>query len=234
MIRDLPSENKLKAALELYQQEWVLDFPSDSELKQCKFSLSFDKKMKKLIRLQRMPYYSLINTVGKRIAIFAFVLLLTLTTTVFSVEALRTPVVNFFVEVYEKFSHIVFLDDASPNSKLDIIEDYLMPQYIPKGFELQKEEVYNNLASYEYRDINGRIITYEQSIFNENNVMIDTENTITEDILINGTNGVFYSNKGYDNLIFLWEDYIFIFSAPSEIGKEELVQIAESLNKNNG
>lgn len=88
------------------------------------FSEAFETKMQKILNQARKPYYYLINTVGKRVAVIAIVFLIALTTTVFSVEALRKPVIEFFVTIFDQFSTVVF--GAQPDHKLPS-DDYYIP-----------------------------------------------------------------------------------------------------------
>ncbi len=90
------------------------------------FSDKFEADMQRLLNQASKPYYYFINTVGKRVAVIAVVLLIVLTTTVFSVEALRKPVIEFFVTVFEQFSVVVFGEE--PNEKMPS-DDYYIPPH---------------------------------------------------------------------------------------------------------
>jgi len=72
------------------------------------FSAKFERKMERLLRAQRKPYYPLVNTNFKKAVLAMAVVFILMITTVFSVSALREPVIRFFVEVYEKFSQVFF------------------------------------------------------------------------------------------------------------------------------
>lgn len=77
------------------------------------FSETFNRKMEKLLRFSQKSYFPYVNTIGKRVAIITIAVVISLSATAFSVKAIREPVVNFFVNVYEKFSSIVFQSDES-------------------------------------------------------------------------------------------------------------------------
>ena len=74
-----------EALLPEYQR--ILDEADDT----YKFSSKFEKRMSRLIKQRRKPYYRFINTAGKRVAVIALAFLTISFTTVMSVEALRTP-----------------------------------------------------------------------------------------------------------------------------------------------
>ncbi|HBT65677.1 MAG TPA: hypothetical protein DEB10_13555, partial [Ruminococcaceae bacterium] len=114
-------------------------------------------------------------------------------------------------------------------STLTEIEEYFTPQYIPEGYVLKTREELNMAYLCEYVNDDGSDLIYNQMLFNESKMMIDTEGTVTEDIMINGIIGIFFNNKGYDNII--WNDgvYIYYISGFSELGKDELLKFAESI-----
>jgi len=229
VVKKVPVNAKLREALELYQEKWLSKLPTDEAMEPYDFSSAFKKKMQKLIRVQRKPYYTFVNTVGKRIAVIAIIVIMAMSGTVLSVKALRNPIVNFFIEVYEKFSRVVFQIDNPDESTLTEIEEYFTPQYIPEGYVLKTREELNMAYLCEYVNDDGSDLIYNQMLFNESKMMIDTEGTVTEDIMINGIIGIFFNNKGYDNII--WNDgvYIYYISGFSELGKDELLKFAESI-----
>lgn len=103
MIIESSSNLKLKRSLELYLEDLILQYPDADAVSAHTFSPRFERKMSALISRRKKPYYYLVNTVGKQVAVVILVILLTLSGTVFSVKALREPVVNFFIEIYETF-----------------------------------------------------------------------------------------------------------------------------------
>lgn len=108
MLKQVSADEKLKLALGIYQEKWLATFPADNKIEPYKFSSLFEKKMNRLIRAQRKPYYSMVNTIGKRVAVIIIAIFIILTSTVLNVKALCDPVINFFIEVYEEFSRINF------------------------------------------------------------------------------------------------------------------------------
>ncbi|MDE6035449.1 MAG: hypothetical protein K2G36_06020 [Ruminococcus sp.] len=59
--------------------------------------------MKKLIKRRNKPYYKMINTVGKRIACIAVLVLVVSSVTIMNVDAFRSLFSDFFVNTYEKY-----------------------------------------------------------------------------------------------------------------------------------
>lgn len=204
------------------------ELPEDGEAEPCEFSPAFERKMERLIRMERLPFSALINTVSKRVAAALIAACLALATTVCSVKALREPVFGFFIEIYETFSRVNFQKDGSGESDPNLIEQYYTPQFIPDGFTLVSEVRYDIMAKYEYCDSDGRDISFEQSLRNTS-IVIDTEGTIVEDVTVNDIAAIYYQNKGYDNLIWSDKGYVFTLSIPSALGKSEILRMAESV-----
>ena len=77
------------------------------------FSLEFEKQMDKLIKRRRKPYYSMVNTVGKRVAVIILAFFIVSFTTVMSVEALRKPFLKFITNMFSTHSEIKSDSDDS-------------------------------------------------------------------------------------------------------------------------
>ncbi len=72
------------------------------------FSKEFDDSILKLYKKGNSSFYKIVNTASKHVAGIVISIIICLTATVFSVEAIRTPVIeeiqNFFVAVKEKLT----------------------------------------------------------------------------------------------------------------------------------
>ena len=112
--------------------------------------------MEKLIKSQRKSYYIFINTVGKRVAIL-FVAIITLFAASMSVKAIREPVINFIIEVYESFTKYFFEGETAEK-----IEKVYSITKLPVGFK--QTQVVENDA--------GRNVTFESS---EGNIIVFTQ-----------------------------------------------------------
>ena len=80
----------------------------------------------------------------------------------------------------------------------------------------------------EYTNEDGNIIMFEQSLGDNSQVGIDTENTETEIIEVNTYSGIYFENKGFKTIIFSNDTYVFLLTGNLE--KSELIKIAESIN----
>jgi len=225
-LKELKFDNKLKQALEIYIEHKLSSLPSLQELENFHtFSPEFEKKMNNLIRNYKKPYYKLINSVGKRVAVLVFTLLIAISATVFSVEALRNNVFDFLINIYNDFVSI-FYDKTPEDNKDQRIDQIYAPQYIPEGFEIIFKEVQNGAVLHIYSDSNENRIILEQSIYSLN-LGVDNENREYEIIDINGNEGLFYLDKGINHII--WNNGGYCFQVKGPISKEEIVKIARSI-----
>lgn len=220
----------LKSALEQYRVEWNASYPSDQELEYITFSPEFEKKMDKLIRRRRKPYYIFINTALKRAVVIALIAIVSLSA-MMSVEAIRTPVIKFIIEVYEKFTDVCFsVEDDTSYVELTSIEEVYFPSYIPSGFDIEAETSDTFYVYYEYVDKNDHYFIFTQQLYNESTILsLNTEGVETEDIETRGQQGIYYENLGVKSVVWTEGGYLFIIR--SDLSKEELFKIAEKTEK---
>lgn len=141
------------------------------------------KRIKKLMR-----------TVG-RVAAMLFITLGVCTTLVFSVEALRTPVINFMIEKTEWFTAIDFdkeMTDASMRDTAPITSEDMSPlaSFIPTGYELDKYIVKEDGTVFIiYNSENGSSIFFSTTVL-AGNLIFDTEDADAKEIEIAGYEGL--------------------------------------------
>ncbi len=217
-------DNFRKALFDALTPEYkqILDDASDTH----EFSVEFEKKMQKLIKRRNKPYYKIINTVGKRVACIIVIVLLASSVTVLSVDALRNAVADFFVSTYEKFSSVQPVeDDIAPSTIKDIYEI----TYDLKEYEIYYEDntEYRRNITYVNNDIEIKFSQCTKDMYDQN---VNTEDAEISTISINDKEAViFLDNQNYYHLI--WDNGDYILSVGSNISKNTLIDIAESVQK---
>jgi hypothetical protein len=193
------------------------------------FSPAFEQKMDRLIRAQSKPYYRFTNTKPKRAMLAlaaAFVLMLTL---MFSVSALRVPVVRFIVEVYERFSAVFFhsgAEERTPPATLEVIYE---PAWLPEGFALDKEmTTASDSVRTSYFTKDNEIIVCRQYTF-LTGLALDTEGVEIRSAEVHGQDAILYRNKGLWMLV--WNDNQYGFALSGPVDTADLLRIAESLRE---
>ena len=145
-----------------------------------------------------------------------------------SVSAIREPIINFFVEIYDSFISI-FVDAPAPASVA--IEGKYELGYLPEGFELVEEKEWNTTNEKTYSDGNKRIkfcqIPYSNELFRE--LLIDNNDSNIEYIELKGGR-IIHAQKN-DMISLLWSDdkYILKVTLNFIVDKDECIKIIESI-----
>lgn len=219
----------LQEALIQYQIERIeSQYPSPEECNE-RYALypKTEAKIEKLIIRQEKPYYIYINTLSKRVAVILIVCILSLTATVFSVKALRDPVINFIVEVAEKFSTVIFGNENKTDSYPVSIETINEPSYIPEGFVTEEKinDRHQFKVTYDGGE-HGKIVFFQYTMA-ATQFIIDTEDAVTENVQIGEYHGLFYSKRGFNSLV--WDDGKYGYYIRGAIDKEIILEMAKSI-----
>lgn len=156
----------------------------------------------------------------KKVAAFFLVAGIALSIPMFTVEAFRINVFNFFYDVHDTFTEI----KGENNDSYSVSGPIYRPTYIPEGFSITKEDEFG--ADYENAD--GKIITYFQ-LSATGTLLLDSENAeIFKPIKIRGQDGLIIVKGGVVTLA--WQEEEYFFNIIGEISKEEAFKIAESVS----
>jgi len=200
----------------------------EASMEPVTFSPKFERKMERLLRVYKKPYYPLINTGFKKAVLAMAAIIILLTTMVFSVSALREPVVRFIVEVYEKFSQVFFAhqpEDQFPTT----LEAYYAPTWLPEGYREDADQIVDVIIHCEWTFINetSDIIIYKQYIITSSTLSIDTEGSEIKPVTVNGNAGIFLTNKGIQRV--LWNDGQYGFVIYGPISEADILRMAASI-----
>ena len=217
---------KLREAFDIYVREQNARLPSEKELAGIVLSDEFKARMEKLIRRQKCGYYVLFGTVARRVATIIIALLVGMTVTTFSVEALRQPVVRFFTEVFETFTRVIFVDDTSDPAQVEM--EKRTPTYIPKGYVVESEVDAGALYRITYVNTETEEkIFYRQQKIDVNTTIIDTEEYAYEPVAVGSLEGVTYKSLDRTYILFAFDTCT--FSIAGNISQDELLKMAESI-----
>lgn len=133
---------------------------------------------------------------------------------------------NEIREVFEEFFiKLIYDGDKEAN---ETIEEIYTLTYVPEGYILEKEQISNTFAKYNFVSSTNNIIYFEQHT-NSSNFIMDIENGYSKIEEINGCN-VYYRNT-YENHIYIWSDekYSMKIKSSTKLSSEELVLIIEGI-----
>lgn len=218
------SNNNLKRALdEALSGEYYL-LLNGKHIPEHKFSGKFEKKMNKLIKRRRKPYFHVINTVGKRAACIIIAFLTASTATVMSVDALREAVIGFFMKTFDTYSLVKLVDDGSHP---DTIEEIYEITYDLSGYRVEWED--NSISTRQSIYCKGdKYIYFFQYSRDIGDFFANTEDAVIYKTEINGYDGIYYlDNNDYNT--FIWDDGRYTFRIGTNLDKNEAYEIAKSV-----
>lgn len=188
------------------------------------FSQKFEKRMAKLINSQKKPYYKLIDTTFKRVAII-FILILTMFTTAFSVKAIRLPILEFVKQIYETFIH--YSVDGKTEDK--ITEEYSLT-YVPEGFNQTNIIKNDSSITTIYENMSGEVIEFLQMITEIHlGYFLDNEAGNIDSEMVKGTEVQFKEWHGTKNAVWTEHGYVFIINCYCELSFDDIKQMIISI-----
>ncbi len=128
-------EDMLYFAAEHMANELASELPIDSEVEHPHiFSGSFESKMRKIIAKQKRAENR--NKYGRILSKTAAVLIIVTWFLVAKVEAVRVPVMNFYLDIKDEFTRIVIQDEGTePHVHLTNYKELYLPSFIPDSYK---------------------------------------------------------------------------------------------------
>lgn len=188
------------------------------------FSEAFEKSIQKLSKKRKSLAWQATKTVPRRIAVVFIAAIITFCL-MMSISAIRTPVVNFFVNVYESLSDLFFKAEEPIAAN---IEDFYSPSYLPDGYsEFANTQSKIRIVTV-WKSETGRIIL-TQDVLNENHKFIDTEDSNYSELQIDEKTVYYILKNGQYSLVWIDNNYLFEIDCPEEIGLNEIEKIIRSM-----
>ena len=204
-----------EASAEAYRKE------ADYNAPEMSFSPEHERNMQKLFKNERRKYnLRRAYSVAGKVACLLLVAAIALSVTIYNVDALRTKFFNYFFDKDAPNTVIRFTETKNNSYSNDIVDI----EYIPDGFKIEKDKSWGNNLFLKFKN--------EKNFFQikRNNdslkTAINTEKGTLENIQINNCEGVYIISDNKNTL--LWYDGIYTYKILSDLGKIELIKIAES------
>lgn len=219
---------KLKEALKVINQ-WEYENLHLETLEEVIPSSRYQKRMERLIKSQNKSYWKYVNTVGKRVAVLAVVLMLTFALSM-SVSAVREPIVEFFVNVYEKFVEFFYDEDdvaRAPNT----IETVYTLGYVPEGYEMEECIITDLGIRIIWMNDTGDQIVFLQSVLDGWSQM-DYDDSNCEMFYMKDIVVAFLEKGNIQYYYWNTQNYRFVLHLPSDIPYDIVNLIIESVTTN--
>lgn len=218
MMKEIDGLDIAKAAKEA--EEMILEQLEKGDKKEHIFTKAFEEQMSQLITGEKqLKFKGLMRKIGIAILIIGIAGSLGM-----SVEAVRTRVIEFITEVFEKFTSISYQSYGAYDNER---EGSYLPQYVPEGFEMIEEEKIFNDVHITYENELGEEILFRQIEITTNNSIIDTEKAQLEKICLEDKEYYYYENKEIKNI--MWIEGVYQITISSEIEKDELIKMCLSV-----
>jgi len=203
------------------------------EIKNTTFPKKLDTWVEEYIKQEekkekRINLIKNIKKQSKKAAIILLIIIAGISTLIFTVEAIRVRVFNFFIERNERYTEIRIEEENNIKTPELDWENYYQPTYMPEGYYFESEEDGGLIKILNYSDGKNQIIITQTN--NSAGIQIDTEDATTEKININGNEGFLIIKE--DRSMIFWHNEERSFTITGNIKKEEIIKIAESIEKN--
>ena len=189
------------------------------------FSEKFERKMERLIRRRRKPYYSLISTSLRRTACIIVMFLVVSFTTVMSVEALRKPFLDFISSIFSDHTTIESVLDLDGDYPEKIEDEYFISE-LPDGFV--EKSINRNESSIDILYTNGdKFIIFSQNTKDGFKTAFDNEHN--EFSVFTDESGQRYIEiKSELSKSLIWDNGTYIFTIDSNLDKNTILKLFRS------
>lgn len=218
------NENNLKEAMGLYAQKMAESFPDETEAADVEFSDGFERKMNRIIKQRKKPFYKIFNTAAKKAACIAAIFVVVLSLTL-SVKAVREPFLRMFQKIFNNHIELEFDGDRK-----DFIAEIYAVTEIPEGYNMTDETTDVITVERIYKKEDGTFFSYTQ--FATENVMVNIDNEHSKHYKKQvGDLELYIADFERDNMkIIYWvqDGYLFELTFYSRPSDDEIISIVKS------
>ena len=217
----------LSSACRIAFNKYCVDKKEDTATITPKYSRKFRRAMKMIPAVRKS--YSLSVVIGRRIAIFVLIALLSFTASLAVNAEMRERFFEWVRRTFPEFTEF----GASPSFDMADGEIYarllLRPHYIPDGFYLLDEPFHaRTFSTRSYVDDYGNMITFMVAIPEGSLTAYDTEGVVVEEIEFLGQPAFIWENKGVT--YFVWQQDGLECSLVANLPINKVIEIANSVS----
>ena len=213
-------DNLLYKNIRTVERKMLDTLPKENELSHH-FSKSYKRKISLLLKTQRRSSFTnQLIKFSKNIAVIFLIVISIAFTSVMSVEAYRVRFFEKITEIWNEFTSVIFQSEENNSESLVPIE----PGYIPTGFKITEEKVHPYEYSLYLENEAGIEIMFEQASINANAFIVDTENVVTENIVVANQEVTYFTNKNVHQ---------YFYTLMAAYDENELIKIIESILEKN-
>ena len=180
-----------------------------------RFSPQFERKMKRLAG----------GGAPKKLTVRRLFICVTAALIAAAVSAVRDFFKRFFTETFRTHTAVQSADTAEAPETIEAV--YTID--VPEGFETEDEFVSDIFCNTTYVN-NNKHIYFSQNVKSAFDVNVNTEDHTMEYVEINGCDGFIVDISNEVSYI-SWDNGEYIFEISGSIGKNELISVAETVQK---
>lgn len=188
------------------------------------FGEKHNKKMSKLIKLQRRPYFNMISTTGRKVAciIVAFIVM---SASALSVKAIREAFFDFITSIFSDHNVVTTESGTDTGYPTTIEEEYYISE-LPEGFEeMDKGKTDNSIDISYFR--NDDYILFTQYTKAEYEVNYDNERSEFDEYTDrDGEHYMVITNE--NEITYIWDNGRYIFEIASNLNKDSILKLCKS------
>mgnify|MGYP002350923992 CR=1 FL=1 len=164
----------------------------------------------------------------QRVAVIILALGSVLAASLFSVDAFRVKVLNFFMETKPEYTEFRLEESKERRNDEKVVDwsNSYMPTYVPEGYTVEFSENGSAIKSILFQNAEGKIIDYTQHT-EAANFNYDTESASSREITVNEKGGTLIVKEGTYSIVWKYEKSIFVVM--TQIDEQETLKIAENI-----
>lgn len=192
------------------------------------FPPEMERRMNRLIAAER-NHQKPFGRPALRRAVTVALIAAVIAASALSVEAVRTPVMEFFHQVYEVYTHFFVRRSASDAPAPETIETVYTFDFVPDGYTQTRAEVASNGSRMKWEDGAGNKLALSQYLLSSGYI-VNTEGCARREVTVCGRAAVLYRRANVAYLIWATEDYSFtLISSGNPLPDETLLRLASGL-----
>lgn len=214
----------LEALQKVFNEEFEKDMADLEQMEEAVLSDKFEKKMAKLIKRQKKPYFKLICTTGRRAACIIAAIII-LSASALSVEAVRKAIFGFIVSIFSDHNVVSVVGGTAEGYPETIEEEY----YISKLGDEYKLEEYSRISyrMYSYYSNNNSFIIFIQTVKSKYISNVDNEHlSVYDTIQYDGQTYLTYKSDGY--IGYIWDNGKYVFELYGNLNKSATLDLCSS------
>lgn len=213
--------------LRMYAAKEFEDVPTDDSEIDFEFSDEFNRKMEKLLKRVRYDSTHIVSWATRKIIVIAAALTLAIAG-MMSVSAIREPIVEIIMEIYDGFVELFFEGDTTNK----ITYQYSLSK-VPEGFE-ETQSIFNdgmNIVQYQNTE-NNSIINFTQGVTENNAISLDNEKGRVEEYDIDGeiVNIYIHNSGGLYHAYWTKNSYYMTLTFSGKTTINEMINIIKSIH----